>query len=279
MPTDSRNPRVALSGTRIDRKTSTSRKNASPTTTSRYFGKASARLCEMSTPTAVWPVTRARAPVSSGSAANSSRRVSTSSLVATSDGPLSGTTVMIAKPSGRELLLVRRHRLLVARVHDRRDDGGDVVRHPGGDGHRGIDRGGRVGGVLRVDHDGERAVGALPEVRGDQVVGLTTTRVGRRRPVVGQGELHRGEREGDDRGDGQSGDQRRHPETGHEVDPAAAVGAHVVALGVAVLQPGQRGAGDAPARVGQQGRQQGERDRDRDRDGGGARQAHLGQEA
>ena len=43
-------------------------------------------------------------------------------------------------------------------------DGGDVVRHSGASSaDRGVDRGGRVGGVLRVDHDDQRAVGARPK--------------------------------------------------------------------------------------------------------------------
>ncbi len=90
---------MALSGTRTERNTSSRSRKASPTTTTRYFGKASARLWETSTPTAVWPVTYGVAPVWACSDARSVRRVPTRSLVSWVDGPLFGITVIVAKPS------------------------------------------------------------------------------------------------------------------------------------------------------------------------------------
>ena len=53
MPTDNRNPATALSGTSSERNMTVNRMKANPTTTSRYFGNALARLSEMSTPRAV----------------------------------------------------------------------------------------------------------------------------------------------------------------------------------------------------------------------------------
>ena len=93
----SRNPAMAVSGTRIERNATISRSSASPTTTARYGVRASDICWEMSMFTAVWPVTASGAPVCCWMAGASSRMALTRSFVAAEDGPLSGTTVMIAR--------------------------------------------------------------------------------------------------------------------------------------------------------------------------------------
>ena len=97
--------------------------------------------------------------------------VSTRSLVAASEGPLVGTTVMVANSTAASCCS---YAVTAARRHSGRrgrDDGGDVLLYPGASRDRRVDRGGGVVGVLGVDHDDERAVGAVAEVLGDQVVG------------------------------------------------------------------------------------------------------------
>ena len=99
-PIVSRKPRTPTTGTAIERNTSTSRTNASPTTSSRYTGSASARVADTSTLTAVWPVTYARSP-SRSPPAISSRIRCTRSVVASSSGAVVGTTVTSAAvPAG-----------------------------------------------------------------------------------------------------------------------------------------------------------------------------------
>ena len=53
---EARKPSVASSGTTIERNTSTSRTNASPTTMARYGASASLSFSDTSAAIAVWPV-------------------------------------------------------------------------------------------------------------------------------------------------------------------------------------------------------------------------------
>ncbi|BDH59612.1 hypothetical protein MTP03_45510 [Tsukamurella sp. PLM1] len=98
--TDRRNPRAAVSGTRIERNAISNRRNASPTTMARYFGSALLfSSSEMSISMAVLPATPRSTPSARSvpeSPLGRARSFSTRSLVSWSFGPAFGVTMTCA---------------------------------------------------------------------------------------------------------------------------------------------------------------------------------------
>ena len=95
-PTESRKPKPATSGTKMERKTASSRKMARPTTMARYGPMASSRRSVMSSCTAVRPVMPISAPVASSSSAPAVRRAEAVPTVASSVGAVVGLTMICA---------------------------------------------------------------------------------------------------------------------------------------------------------------------------------------
>ncbi len=94
--TESTKPIAAVTGTRIERKTSSSSTIASVTTTRPNGSSASCSRCETSICTAVAPVTEMGVPWAASISGAAARIARTSSAVAWSVGPVSAITWMIA---------------------------------------------------------------------------------------------------------------------------------------------------------------------------------------
>ena len=96
LPTESKKPSAATSGTKSERKTKNSSKMARPTTIARYTGMASSRRSVISSWTAVKPVIPKSAPVASSMRSVASRRALATPTVAASVGEVCGETIICA---------------------------------------------------------------------------------------------------------------------------------------------------------------------------------------
>ena len=180
---------------------------------------------------------------------------------------------------GVELLLVGLGRCGVSRVRGGRDDGGNIIldalhiRHGLGHGSLG------VVGILGVNDDEQGTVGTGAEVLGDQVVGNARSAAVGGSPVIGQGELHRRDRDRDDAGNDEAGHERHGLVLRDEVCPATARGALVrTGLGITRLEEGQLSRSDPAAGEAEQCGEQGQGNEDGHRDGRCRGQTHLCQE-
>ena len=170
--------------------------NDRPTTSARYSGSASASFWLMSMLPVAWPATPSVIPSASGDAA---RRSATSCSVETLVGPSAGTTWNAATvrssevPIGATATTSSKPASALATC-DLVVEGLVLGRRPG-----------------EVGDDEQRAVRAVAELVGDDVVGAVLGRVGALAVADGEAEAHRrrGDRDDAEDGDGQRARGRR----------------------------------------------------------------------